>query len=182
MHLMKRTSSWMFYFIINLERQKLKLLRQNKFLQCRCPAVDLDIFKWSCETTVTTKIQAQEIESEHYSYQPFKQKSCLISLENLARKQKFQSEGGEQHGAFRFSQDYTSVSLYSRYSLCSYQAAQKNLVLYKKLLCQQKKYFTQKLTLRTKLCESQKNMFWQQQKLCDTKKRLMLTKHVQCCT
>ena len=27
MHAMKRTSSWMFYFIINLERQKLKLLK-----------------------------------------------------------------------------------------------------------------------------------------------------------
>ena len=27
--------------------------------------------KWSCETTVTTKIYVQKIESEHYSY-PFK--------------------------------------------------------------------------------------------------------------
>ena len=26
-HIMKRTSSWMFYFIINLERQKIKLLK-----------------------------------------------------------------------------------------------------------------------------------------------------------
>ena len=29
--------------------------------------VDARISKWSCETTVTTKIQVQEIEPEHYS-------------------------------------------------------------------------------------------------------------------
>ena len=40
-----------------------------------------------------------------------------------------------------FLNGFTSVSLYSRCSLCSYQAAQKNLVLHKKLLCQQKKLF-----------------------------------------
>ena len=40
-----------------------------------------------------------------------------------------------------FLNGFTFVSLYSRCSLCSYQAAQKNLVLHKKLLCQQKKIF-----------------------------------------
>ena len=61
----------MFYFIINLERQKLKIrkVKQN-FSNADADVnadADEDISKWSCETTVTTKIQLQEIESEHYS-------------------------------------------------------------------------------------------------------------------
>ena len=28
---------------------------------------DADISKWTCETTVATKVQVQEVESEHYS-------------------------------------------------------------------------------------------------------------------
>ena len=31
------------------------------------PMLDADISKWSCKTTLTKKIQVQEIESEHYS-------------------------------------------------------------------------------------------------------------------
>ena len=60
--------------------------------------------------------------------------SRLISLkqENLARRWRT---------GWRFLDGFTSVSVYSRCSLCSYQAAQKNLVLHKKLLCQQKKIF-----------------------------------------
>ena len=61
----------MFYFIINLERQKLKL-RKAKQNFCNDDAIvndhaDADISKWSCETTVATKVQVQEVESEHYS-------------------------------------------------------------------------------------------------------------------
>ena len=55
----------MFYFIINLERQKLKI-RKVKQNFSNADA-DADVSKWSCETTVTTKIQLHEIESEHYS-------------------------------------------------------------------------------------------------------------------
>ena len=50
-----------------------------------------------------------------------------------------------------FLNGYRSVSLYSRCSLCSHQAAQKNLALHKQLLCQQKKCFTWKLLLRNKI-------------------------------
>ena len=61
----------MFYFIINLEKQKLKIrkVKQN-FSNADADVnadADADVSKWSCETTVTTKIQLREIESEHYS-------------------------------------------------------------------------------------------------------------------
>ena len=39
------------------------------------------------------------------------------------------------------------------------------------MLCQQQQYLTQKLCHAPKLCESQKNMLWQEKKLCDTQKR-----------
>ena len=82
----------MFYFIINLERKKLKL-RKEKYIFFNAEAefnadADADISKWSRETTVSnlsTKIEAQKIESEHFS-----KYSHLIS-------------GGEQHDAFRVS-------------------------------------------------------------------------------
>ena len=65
----------MFYFIINLERQKLKL-RKAKQNFCNDDAnvndhADADISKWSCETTVATKVQVQEVEFEHYSQNIF---------------------------------------------------------------------------------------------------------------
>ena len=65
----------MFYFIINLERQKLKL-RKAKQNFCNDDAnvndhADADISKWSCETAVATKVQVQEVESEHYSQNIF---------------------------------------------------------------------------------------------------------------
>ena len=41
----------------------------------------------------------------------------------------------------------------------------------KPMLRQQKKLFHIEVTLRPKLCESRKNMLWQQNKLCDTQKR-----------
>ena len=66
-----------------------------------------------------------------------------------------------------FLNGYTSVFLYSRYSFCSYSVgvAQKTVTFAQKtMLCQQKKYFTQKLPCTPKLCESQKNMLWQQKK------------------
>ena len=71
MHVVKRTSSRMFYFIINLERPKLKLLKaqwhfDNADADVNADA-DADVSKWSCKTTVTTKILFQEIQSEHYS-------------------------------------------------------------------------------------------------------------------
>ena len=63
----------MFYFIINLERYKIKL-RNIKQKFCNAIAdvnadADADISKWSWETTVCylgTKIQVHKIESEHY--------------------------------------------------------------------------------------------------------------------
>ena len=55
----------MFYFTINLERQKLKLPKAKQNV-CNADA-DAYISKWSCETTVTRKIQVQETEAEHYS-------------------------------------------------------------------------------------------------------------------
>ena len=60
-----------FYFMTNLKKQKLKLLNAKYFF-CNGDAdvnadADANISKWSCETTVTTKILAQEIESENYS-------------------------------------------------------------------------------------------------------------------
>ena len=44
---------------------------KNEINFCNADAdinANADISKWSCETTVTTKILVQEIESEHYSY------------------------------------------------------------------------------------------------------------------
>ena len=71
MHVMKRTSSWMFYFIINLQRQKLKIRKVKQNFSNADADVNADaaadVSKWSGEITVTTKIQLQEIEPEHYS-------------------------------------------------------------------------------------------------------------------
>ena len=58
----------MFYFIRNFERQKFKLRKaKENFYNVDA---DADISKWSWKTTESylgTKIQAQKIESEHYS-------------------------------------------------------------------------------------------------------------------
>ena len=59
---MKRTSSWIFYFII--EREKLVFCNADADVNANA---DADISKWFCKTTPTTKIQVQEIESEQYS-------------------------------------------------------------------------------------------------------------------
>ena len=64
-----------------------------------------------------------------------------------------------------FHNGYTSVSLYSQYSLTSHsvRVAEKN-VLDKKLCCANKN------TLPSKIMWVTKNMLWQQKKLCETKK------------
>ena len=60
------------FLLHNKPRQtKLKLLKAKESF-CNADAdvnadADMDASKWSCETKVTTKIQVQETEPEHYS-------------------------------------------------------------------------------------------------------------------
>ena len=64
----------------------------------------------------------------------------------------------------RWESDFNDI-LYAH--IIYVQVAQKS----ETMLCQQRQYLTQKLRHAPKLCESQKNMLWQEKKLCDTQKR-----------
>ena len=68
---------------------------------------------------------------------------------------------------------YTSISLYSRYSLSSHsvRVAQKNVVLHKKLCCVNKKNISHRNISHQNYVSHKKNMLWQQKKLSDAKKR-----------
>ena len=71
-----------------------------------------------------------------------------------------------------FVNGYTSVSLYSRYSLSSHsvRVAQKNIALHKELFVSTKKLFHIGCVAPENYVSRKKNMLRQQKKLCDPKK------------
>ena len=71
-----------------------------------------------------------------------------------------------------FVNGFTSVSLYSRYSLSSHsvRVAQKNVALHKELFVSTKKLFDKGYVSPENYVSRKKNMLWQQKKLCDPKK------------
>ena len=77
-----------------------------------------------------------------------------------------------------FHNGYTSVSLYSQYSLTSHSVR-----VAEKMLCWTKNYVVQtKIHCPAKLCESQKICCGNKKNYVKPKKRLILTKYVYCCT
>ena len=153
-------------------KTKIKDLKGKiKFLQCRFRVnadADADISAQSCETTVTTKILLQEIESAlflEYS-QSFKQ-SYLISpkLENLARMWRI---------AWRFQIFLmaTDPFLFIRDVLYAHIRQHKKILRCTNNCCVNKKNVShESYCCATKLCELQKNVLWQQKKLCDTQQK-----------
>ena len=71
-----------------------------------------------------------------------------------------------------FVNGFTSVSLYSRYSLSSHsvRVAQKNVAQHKELFVSTKKLFHIGYVASENYVSRKKNMLWQQKKLCDPKK------------
>ena len=164
-------------------KTKIKDLKGKiKFLQCRFRVnadVDADISAQSCETTVTTKILLQEIESAlflEYS-QSFKQ-SYLISpkLENLARMWRI---------AWRFQIFLmaTDPFLFIRDVLYAHIRQHKKSCVAQTTVVSTKKMFHMKVIVAQQNYVSYKKMCCGNKKNYVTpNRRLMLSKYVQCCT
>ena len=129
-----------------------------KFFQCLCRYFQMVLGNYS--KLLGTKIAG----TENWVWALFLEYSYALKLENRARRWRIVS---------RF-QNFLWLRicffLFTIFVMLTF--TKKMLGVHKSLCCvNKKKLFHIEVTLRPKLCESRKNMLWQQNKLCDTQKR-----------